>query len=250
LSTIANSLSEFRYCNLVRKTSAVGLVANLFEESAVFLDCLQDKATRLNFLSQFPVNIVSHDDAIAISARFNGLPEDTYHHFGEESPQLFHPFRDLFLTGLLGVVRRDDQDVESQRFRQPDDMLTDTARDLPRSSHYFVHPALSEYIQFHRQSRVFRIVQHVLVGENATWQPFDHIICQIESVLADVDGVALRNRIHDLLANAKSILLSATPRNLRAELETSREWKRVCLELETQGNEEVVLWFEELMGEA
>jgi hypothetical protein len=129
-------------------------------------------------------------------------------------------------------------------------MLTDTARDLPRSSHYFVHPALSEYIQFHRQSRDFRIVQHVLVGENATWQPFDHIICQIESVLADVDGVALRNRIHDLLANAKSILLSATPRNLRAELETSREWKRVCLELETQGNEEVVLWFEELMGEA
>lgn len=248
LSTSASNLDEHRYCDIVRKTSAMGLVANIFDESAVFLDCLQDKGTRLSFLSQLPVNILTRDQAVAISARFNGIPEESIHHFGEEAPEIFHPFRDLFLTGLLGVVKRNDQDIETQRFRQPDDMLTDTARDLPNSSHYFVHPALSEYIQHHRHTGDFRIFQHILVGENAAWEPFDPTICEIERELVKVEDVTLRNAIHELLGTAKTVLLSAIPRNLRVEVEASGKWRAIQKDLIAAGNDEVVLWFEELMA--
>ena len=247
LSRTMSSLDEHVYCDVIRRTSAMGLVANVFDEAAVFLDCLRDRENRLSFLAQLPANILTHEQAVAISAQFNGLPEDSLQHFGEEAPEIFHPFRDLFLTGLLGVVQRNDQDVETQRFRLPDDMLTDSARDLPHSQHYFLHPALSEYIRHNRQSADFRIVQHILVGENAPWHPFDPTICQIEAELANVADVSLRNTVHEHLSRAKAILLSSKPHNLNAEFSSSQEWRRLCDELTVGGNEDVVLWFEELI---
>ena len=248
LSAGLSSLDEHRYCEIVRRTSAMGLVGNVFDELQVFLDCLQDRANRLGFLGQLPANILTRPQAIAVSARFNGLPDDSLWHFDEESPELFHPFRDLYLTGLLGFVRRNDQDIQTQRFRQPDDMLTDAAADLPNSRHYFIHPALSEYIQQHRQAGDYRIIQHVLVGENAAWHAFDPTICQIEEELSKVEDMNLRIAVHDLLSNAKSILLSAKPRNLSIELNSSADWKRAREQLERSGYDEVILWFEELLA--
>ena len=224
----------------------MGLVANVFDETQVFLDCLGDKSSRLRFLNDIPVNILTRAEAIAASARFNGLPEESLGHFDEDSPEIFHPFRDLFLTGLLGVVHRDDQDQELQRFRRPDDVFNDGSKDLPHSTHYFIHPALSEYIQQHRQADDFRYVQQVLVGENAPWHSFDSNICQIEAEVAKVVEPALRNEIHRLLANAKTILLSAKPKNLRVELESSTDWNLTRDRLLRQGYEDVILWFEEL----
>ena len=246
LSTSINSLDEHRYCDIVRKTSSMGLVANVFDEQQVFLDCLHDKSNRLSFLAQLPANILTHAEAVAASARFNGLPNDNLGHFDEESPDIFHPFRDLFLTGLLGVVKRNDQDVETQRFRHPEDVLTDGANDLPISSHYFIHPALSEYIRAHRKSGDFRIIQQVLVGENAPWHPFDAIICQAELETAKIESLNLRNDVHDALATAKTILLSAQPKNLRVELESSSAWYRTHQKLLKDGYDEVILWIEEL----
>lgn len=248
LSSNIHSLDEQRYCEVVRKTSSMGLVANVFDETQVFLDCLHEKASRMSFLSQLPSNILTHAEAVAASARFNGLPEENLGHFDEQSPEIFHPFRDLFLTGLLGVVKRNDQDVETQRFRQPDDVFHDASLDLPSSSHYFLHPALSEYIQQHQWSGDFRIVQHVLVGENAPWRPFDPTICQIEMEAAKIDNITLRYAVHDLLAVAKTILLSAKPKNLRAELDSSSEWYRTREKLMHSKYDDVVLWIEELMN--
>lgn len=246
LSSSLTSLDEGRYCDLIRKTSAMGLVANVFDETQVFLDCLHDKSNRLGFLGLLKSNVLTRAEVIAASAVYNGLPENSLWHFDEESPEIFHPFRDLFLTGLLGVVRRGDQDREHQRFRQPDDMLNDASRDLPLSTHYFIHPALSEYIQQHRASGGFRIVQHVLVGENAPWCGFDETICQIESELENVAAAELRNEVHELIASAKTILLSAKPKNLRVELESSTEWQRTREKLLEVDCDEVILWMEEL----
>lgn len=247
LSSSINSLDEHRYCDVVRKTSSMGLVSNVFEEAQAFLDCLQEKSTRLSFLSNLPANIMTHSEAIAASARFNGLPENDLGHFDEESPDIFHPFRDLFLTGLLGVVSRNDQDAEMQRFRRPDDVFNDASRDLPRSSHYFVHPALSEYIRAHQLAGDFRIIQHVLVGENAPWQAFDPVICQIELEVTRIEDVVLRNEVHDVLASAKTVLLSAQPANLRVEFESSAEWYRTREKLLRGGFDGVILWMEELL---
>jgi len=246
LSAGLTSLDEQQYVATVRRSSAMGLVANVFDETQVFLDCLGDKSSRLRFLNDIPVNILTRAEAIPASARFNGLPEESLGHFDEESPEIFHPFRDLFLTGLLGVVHRDDQDQELQRFRRPDDVFNDASKDLPHSTHYFIHPALSEYIQQHRQADDFRYVQQVLVGENAPWHNFDSNICQIEAEVAKVADPLLRNEVHRLLANAKTILLSAKPKNLRVELESSTDWNLTRDRLLGQGYDDVILWFEEL----
>lgn len=248
LSSCLSSLDERHYCDIVRKTSAMGLVANVFDEMQVFLDCLQKKSTRLDFLGHLASNIVTRKQAISMSARFNGLPADSLWHFDEESPDIFHPFRDLFLTGLLGVVKRNDQEELLQRFRQPDDVLSESMKDLPESSHYFIHPALSEYILQHRPSTNYRIVQHVLVGENATWHEFDHIIFQIEMELSKVNDASLRNAVHRLLSAAKTILLSSQPGNLRVEMESSTAWLSTREKLLDDGRDEVILWLEELMN--
>lgn len=247
LSSGRTSLDEERYCNLIRNTSAMALVANVFEETQVFLDCLHDKSRRLKFLSQIPANILSREEAVAASARFNGIPEDSFWHFDEESPDIFHPFRDLYLTGLLGVVTRDEQDAETQRFRQPDDVFNDAARDLPKSTHYFIHPALGEYIQQYKQAGAFRIVQHVLVGDNAPWQAFDPTFCQIESEIAKVNERELRDDAHAILTTSRTILLSAKPTSLRVEMEVNTDWIRTREKLLRHGYDDVILWIEELL---
>ncbi len=246
LSSGLTSLDEHRYCDLIRHTSAMALVATVFDETQVFLDCLHEKTNRLKFLSQIPANILTRDVAVSVSARFNGLPEDSLWHFDEESPDIFHPFRDLYLTGLLGVVNRDEQDVETQRFRQPDDVFNDAARDLPESSHYFLHPALVEYIQQYQQSGNFRTCQHILVGDNASWQAFDTTICQIEAELASVEDPMLRDAVHSLVSKAKTILLSAKPGSLRVEMEVSPKWLRTREKLLKSRHDDVILWIEEL----
>jgi hypothetical protein len=88
----------------------------------------------------------------------------------------------------------------------------------------------------------------VLVGENASWKPFDATICQIEMEAAKIKTVAVRYAVHDLLATAKTILLSAKPKNLRAEFESSAKWYRTREKLLSGGHDEVVLWIEELMN--
>jgi len=178
---------------------------------------------------------------------FNGLPPDCADGFDEESPDIFHPFRDLFLSGLLGFVKRNDQDAKFQRFRQPDDSLNSFTSDLPVSSHYFIHPALSEYIQRSGVSDQFRVIQQILVGENAPWYPFDPHLFETELALSDKIDAKLRGRIHDFLSEIKIAKLSASPRPVRHELESSQEWRKLIQDLTSKQHDDVLLWLEELL---
>jgi len=248
LSTSKDSLDERRYCEVIRQTSALTLVPSLFDENKVFLDCLFDRDNQAHFLGLLRNNIMTREQAIAISRQFNGLPAAQPYEFDEESNEIFHPFRDLFLTGLLGVVKRNDQDVCYQRFRQPDDALSTSTSDLPNSSHYFIHPALSEYIQQSRSSNHYRIIQQILVGENAPWYPFDPIVLQIELALQGVADLEMRGLVQEMLAEAKVAKLSANPRSLRAEMDSSKKWRDLVRCSTSGGYDDVVLWFDELMN--
>lgn len=247
LSTMLNSLDEQRYCEVVRQASGMGLVPSLFDENKVFLDCLFDRSNQMHFLGLLRTNILTHSMALEVSRRFNGLPLDDSYDFDEESSEIFHPFRDLFLTGLLGIVRRNDQDVQSQKFRQPDDALGASLTDLPKSSHYFLHPALSEYIKRSQPSGDYRIVQQILVGENAPWHAFDPIILQVELALGSVSDLALRGLIQEILAEAKVTKLAACGRGLRSEMESSRKWRELIRCLTAAGHDDLILWLEELL---
>ena len=249
LSANKSSLNEKRFCDLVRQTSASGLVANVFDEMRVFLDCLEDKATRLRFLAAIPANILSREEAIAVSAKFNGLPVESIQHYGEESGYLFHPFRDLYMCGLLGVIVSDAETGASiQKFRLPDDIVSDVALDLPVSRYYFIHPALSGFIAHHRRTDDYHVFQHVVVGENASWQSYDGIFCQLERHVASLPSLELRNEMGVVLREARSVLSSGTPRNLRMAIEATTEWNAIEQRLEAENHDEVLLWMEELLS--
>ena len=133
ISAKRSSLNENRLRDIVKQISSTVLVSNLFDEVRVFLNCLDNPDARFQFLAGLPSNILGKQDAIRACEEFNGLEPGSLGHFGEDSSDIFHPFRDLYLAGLLGVLERDPElGVTVQRFRRSEDSLTHQATALPR----------------------------------------------------------------------------------------------------------------------
>ena len=188
ISSKRSSLSEKRLREIVQQTSATVVVSNIFDEVRVFLNCLDDREARLRFLAAIPSNILEKGDAIRVCEEFNGLEPGTLEHFGEDSSAIFHPFRDLYLAGLLGVVQPDPETGHAiQRFRRPHDPLTQWAAALPDSPVYLVHPALDTFIQAQHTRTAFLQFQHVPVGDNLLWEPHFPLLLQVERQLQKID---------------------------------------------------------------
>ena len=102
ISSKRSSLNEKRFREIVRQTTSSVLVSNIFDELRVFLNCLGNRDERLRFLDLLGANILEKSDAVIACEAFNGLEPGTLGHFGEDSSDIFHPFRDLYLAGLLG----------------------------------------------------------------------------------------------------------------------------------------------------
>ncbi len=148
ISSKRSTLSEKRLREIVQQTSSTVVVSNIFDEVRVFLNCLGDKDARLRFFAGLPGNILEKPDAIRVCEEFNGLEPGTLEHFGEDSSDIFHPFLDLYLAGLLGVLEYDSEmEVTVQRFRRPHDWLAHSAADLPDSPVFLIHPALDTFIR-------------------------------------------------------------------------------------------------------
>jgi hypothetical protein len=172
ISSKRSSLNEKRLREIVQQTSSTVVVSNIFDEVRVFLNCLGDRDARLRFFAAIPANILDKPDAIRACEEFNRLEPGTLEHFGEDSSDIFHPFRDLYFAGLLGVVQRDpEMGITIQRFRRPHDSLTYSATELPDSPLFLIHPALDTFIRAHRTRTPFLQFQHVRVGENMLWEP-------------------------------------------------------------------------------
>jgi hypothetical protein len=169
-------------------------------------------------------------------------------HFGEESGDLFHPFRDLYMSGLLGVVVTDaETGTSSQKFKLPDDIVSDVGSALPFSPYYFIHPALSGFIAHHRTADDYHVSQHVVVGENASWHAYDGIFCQLERQIALLPSHELRNDLNLILREARSVLVSGTPKNLGMVLEAATEWSNLKQRLEAEKHDDILLWMDELL---
>ncbi len=93
----------------MQQTSSTVVVSNIFDEVRVFLNCLGDRDARMRFLAGIPSNILDKPEAIRVCEQFNGLEPGTLEHFGEDSSDIFHPFLDLYIAGLLGVVEYDPE---------------------------------------------------------------------------------------------------------------------------------------------
>jgi hypothetical protein len=51
-----------------------------------------------------------------------------------------------------------------------------------------------------------------------------------------------------VLREARSVLSSGTPRNLRMAIEATTEWNAIEQRLEAENHDEVLLWMEELLS--
>lgn len=249
LSGLRDSLSEPRYCEIVRQTSSTRLVANLFDEMRVFLDCLGDSDTRLRFLATLPANILSRDEAIEISASFNGISREMISDDGNQFAEIFHPFQDLYLAGLLAVVSvQPESEQWIQKFRGPDDLVGQPGSDLPQSPWYFLHPALSSYVRSLRRDAAFLHFQHVRVGDQLPWHQWDPACCQIERLTRSVTAPDLRHFVDVVVRQSRDVLRSHSPRNLRVVLHSIPRWAESRNRLIDAGHDELILWIDELMN--
>ncbi len=247
LSSRRGLLSETKYCEIVRSFSARHLLVGLFEEMRVFLDCLGDPAHRERFLKCLTANILSRSELVEICARFNGVPNSVVIDFGEDSSEIFHPFEDLYLAGLLGIVTAAaESDLQIQRFRRPDDLVSARGTDLPSSPWYFIHPALSAYIRSVLKSSDFLHFEQVAVGDGLSWHAWDPICCEIEKHSRHLTDASLRQFTAAVIREAREVLTSRTMRSLALLLQALPDWKENLQTLQQTGHADLVLWIEEL----
>ena len=250
LSSQRSSLNEKRLREIVKQTSSTVLVSNIFDEVRVFLNCLDDREARLRFLAEIPGNILDKAQAIRACERFNGLEPGTLAHFGEDSGDIFHPFRDLYYAGLLGVVQHEpEQGITSQRFRKPHDSLSQSSLDLPESPFFLIHPALDTFIQAQRTREPFLQFQHVPVGENLLWKSYYPVLIQIERQLSNIDDAKFVEQSHHVIKRIQSLLNSTAAPLARIGIESSEQWKALQQQEGRDGYDEALLWLEELLEE-
>jgi hypothetical protein len=243
------TLDENRLGDLVHNVSATALINNIFSEVSVLLDCLNDDGQRARFFSLVPQNILRHAEAVRICEQFNGLEAGTLKQLGENSSGIFHPFRDLYLAGLLGVVERDPESgMTLQRFRQPNDFLSLKTFELPSSDFYLLHPALNRYMTLFRQRNDYLVGQHLTVGQGLPWLDYYSLVIDVEMVAYRLDSPRFRELVHRLLNHAQTILDSGNLPLLRYEIETSQDWLSLTEFKDAGGYEDVVLTVDELLS--
>ena len=223
------------------------VVANICDEVGVFLNCLGDHDARERFLECVPSSILEKGEAISLCETFNGLEPGTLAHFGEDSSDTFHPFRDLFFTKLLGVLGRDDELGRTlQRFRRPHDSLSSSMANLPDSPIYLLYPALSTFLRTRRARTPFVQYQHVAVGERLVWERYFLTIMKIEWQLRGVEDHHFVNLTHQLIKRAQALFNSTDSGYARLESEASDTW-RSLRQQQHKSYGDVVFWMEELL---
>lgn len=249
ISTHQSTLSERRLREIVQQTCSEVVVANLFDEMRVFLNCLGDRDELLRFLGRLPSNVIEKDDAVRVCEEFNGLQPGTLEHFGEDSQDIFHPFRDLYFVGMLGVLYRNEESgLTLQRFRSTHDPLAPGATELPDSPVLLLHPALDTFIRRQRTRDPFLQFQHIRVGGNLLWQPHYSLLMQIEKQLQNIGDVEFVELAHVVVKRTQSLIDSRSSRFARVEIETSEEWRALHTREANPECTEALLWMDELLA--
>jgi hypothetical protein len=203
---------------------------------------------RKSFLNHLTSNIISRQEAEAISAEFNGVAAEDLSYYEDAHHALNHPFRDLYMTGLLGVLVRDTQnDRLHQRFRQPEDLITDIVNTLPYSNYYFIHPALQSLLLQHRSSRLQYLHQHILIGDYAAWDRLDGVIWQIERALSRVEQQPIRDAVHELLRMRRHLSLASADYRRQMQVESHQAWIKAKELLQKNRLETILFWCDELL---
>src|SRR5262249_39269841 len=119
---------------------------------------------------------------------------------------------------------------------------------LPKSTFYFLHPALTGLIDRHRTTAEFLVYEHVVVGDGAAWEPRDERFCEVEKHAARLPSPELRAGVHQLLRLARELLRGHGVGDLRRTFPVLPQWQELRGSLLDAKGDDVVLWMEELIA--
>ena len=113
-----------------------------------------------------PRNVMTADDAEAVTRRYHRRVNGNGGAASEQGPLEF-----LYGVGLLGVVSTDHVDGrKSQQFLRPGQQSFDTPAVLPRSSHYFIHPILTDLVGKVNQDYIHNVDRTNIIGDGLPWK--------------------------------------------------------------------------------
>jgi serine/threonine protein kinase/class 3 adenylate cyclase len=244
ISRNRRSLDERTFKRIVQDTSASMLVANVFDEMRVFLEVLCDRDQRTRFLASLPHNVLTHAEVVELWCRFHGVDREYYDLHGHDAAEAYHPFRELYDCGLLGVVARDPgSGRRTQRFRQPHDAVTGSQRQLPRSREYLLHPALEALVVRLTAGGSFTAFRHVVIGHGEPWPRHYGPIVEVQRELArraDRFDEDTEDAVYELLAQLDGELAVGQPfEDARKAIARSAEFLRLTERLERLGADEL-----------
>ena len=224
---------------VVQDTSAGLLVSNIFDEMRVFLEVLSDRDRRARFLALLPHDVLTHDDVAAVWCAFHGVDRDYFDLHGRDADDVYHPFRELYECGLLGVL----EPGGAQRFRQPHDPVAGSRHELPRSTYYLLHPALRALLERLAGAGRFRPLRHILVGHGEPWPAHWNLLVDVQRELlrrAPADDIrdavlALLDRLCARLASGDGL------ESARRELAATPAFIRLIAQLERAGQDDLYL---------
>ncbi len=254
ISRNREALDERRFKRVVHETSAGIIVSNVFDEMRVFLEVLADRDSRRGFFARLPFNVLTEDDLVDAWCAYHGVGREYYDDYGKTSDDVFHPFRELYDCGLLGCVERDSAEGDRlMAFKQPHEPMDERRRDIPRSSHYLLHPTFAALVRRLGLGDEFRTMREIIVGHGAPWRPHYTIVHRVQRQMytaprrptPEVEDVVL-----ELLADFGQQIAAKKPlAEARAAVGTSAAFVRLCHDLERLRLDEVHLALLEAFGD-
>lgn len=252
LSRQRAELDERRLKQIVYETSAGILVSNVFDEMRVFLEVLADRASRTRFLATLPYGVLTRDDLIEVWCKHHGVEREYYDDYGKTSPEVFHPFRELYDCGLLGIVRDDPfEDGRRQAFKQPHEPIATARFDLPRSTVYLLHPSLQALILELGHEHAHRNMKDIVIGHERPWDPHHDLLFRVqrEMLRTPHPSPEVEDLVLDMLGElGRGIAAGRTLDEVRAELGDRPSFARLCQRLEALELDDLHLTLLEAFG--
>ncbi len=252
ISRQRSSLDERSFKAIVYETCAGILVANVFDEMRVFLEVLADRKTRTRFLSALPYGILTRDDLIEVWARYHDADRSYYEDYGRYSSDVFHPFRELYDCGLLGVVELDpDGQSLHQVFKQPHHPMEVERFDLPNSQAYLLHPSLLALIRKSGVGPGHQPIREIVVGHEQPWRPHYSLVFAVQRQMlrSEQTDPSVEASVLELLASlGRQVSSGRSLEEARADLGDSPRYLKLCEKLDALQLDDIHLALLEAFG--
>jgi class 3 adenylate cyclase len=176
------------------------------------------------FLHRLPGHILTRDEV-----------EQLFDEHNADVTEAKHVFCALYRVGLLGYVHHDRVRGEAvQRFLRPGEAMLEPDGVLPRSTHYLVHPVLSDVIGRANPAYLQRIDRVNIVGYGRPWRETDTVdqtvrVDRLSVLKADVHGFG-------------TLMRSGADAPVRKALEDGvKKWAQGALITETRGGDAIMI---------